>query len=238
MGAGYSSWEAERHALILSLLRKDFPGAARVLELGAAPGAQALGLAEAGYHVTAVDIGVASDAWEGAAEGTMAAEFAEAGIELVIWNLDETPYPLAGEDFDAVVMTEVFEHLREYPATALTEVYRILRPGGCLYFTTPNATYVGNRVRLARGQNIATPLRDWIDGVPLARHSREYTFREIDYLLRRAGLQPVLVMGRHLHITSGRTSRGAQVLKRVVDRIARLRPTMGPAIVVVARRPL
>lgn len=238
MSGGYNTGAAARYEMILSMLRKDIAAPARVVELGAAPGEQSIGLAQEGYEVTAVDIGVASDAWEGVAEGTMAARFASAGIDLVLWNLEEIPYPLADEAFDAVVMTEVFEHLREYPATSLVETRRILRPGGLLYFTTPNSAYIRNRVQLMLGRSVATKLSDWIGGLPFARHAREYTFDEVEHLIRHAGLEPILVTGRHLHVASGRTSLRSVVLKRVIDRIAQIRPSLGPSIVVVARRPL
>ncbi len=41
-------------------------------------------------------------------------------------------------EFDAVIMTEVYEHLRDYPVRSLEEANRVLRRGGHLYFTTPN----------------------------------------------------------------------------------------------------
>lgn len=234
---GYSAAESPRHALVLRLLREQCPPPARVVELGAAPGAQSIGLANAGYDVTAVDIGVASDAWEGAPEGTMVQLFQDAGIELVLWNLEKTPYPLPDETFDAVLLTEVFEHLREYPITSLHEAWRILKPGGCLYLTTPNAAYLRNRVQLLLGKSTASSLPDWIGGIPFARHAREYTFGEMRELLRLTGLEPVVMTSRHLHIGSGRQSAVARVGKQILDRIARARPTFGPAIVVVARRP-
>jgi SAM-dependent methyltransferase len=184
-----------------------------------------------------VDIGEQSDVWEGVAEGSMEAAFREEGVNLVLWNLEQTPYPLEAESFDAVVMTEVFEHLRDYPASSLVEVRRILRPDGRLYLTTPNAAYIGNRVRLALGKNVATPLNDWIGGVPFARHAREYTFDEMRILLRHAGLEPERMIGRHLHTRSGRTSPGAVCVKRAVNGLAALRPSLGPAVVAVARRP-
>jgi len=194
-------------------------------------------LAEAGYRVPAVDIGIASDAWEGAPEGTMAERFLEAGVELVVWDLEQTPYPLPDDTFDAVLLTEVFEHLREYPITSLHEARRVLRPGGCLYLTTPNAAYVRNRVQLLLGRSTATRLVDWIGGIPLARHAREYTFGEMRKLLQLADLEPVMVTSRHLHIGSGQQSTLARVGKLLLDRVARIRPTLGPAIVIVARRP-
>jgi len=45
-------------------------------------------------------------------------------------ELEDHPYPLADESFDGAVMTEVYEHLRDYPIRALEETRRILRPGG------------------------------------------------------------------------------------------------------------
>jgi SAM-dependent methyltransferase len=160
--------------------------------------------------------------------------FEEAGVQLVVWNLEEAPYPLDDESFDAVIMTEVFEHLREYPMRSLEEARRVLKPGGRVYFTTPNAAYVMNRLRLLTGSSVATPLRDWIAGVPHARHAREYTFPEILRLMQLARLRVVHVESRHFFTDVG--SRRQQNAKRIIDLVARVRPTMGPTIVVVAER--
>ena len=115
-----------------------------VCEFGAAPGDQIVEIAKAGYRATAVDIGIASDEWAGADERPDGRLLAERG-EPVEWNLEETPYPFDDATFDAVLMTEVYEHLRDYPIRSLQEAVRVLRPGGYLYFTTPNAAYIMNR---------------------------------------------------------------------------------------------
>ena len=81
----------------------------------------------------------------------MGAGIAEAGIDLLIWDLEKIPYPIADSSFDVVLLTEVFEHLREYPARTLAEGHRILRPGGLLVLSTPNSTYILNRLRLLCG---------------------------------------------------------------------------------------
>jgi SAM-dependent methyltransferase len=235
--ASYNAAAQARYDFVLALARADVAPPARVVELGAAPGEQSLRFARAGYDVTAVDLGIASDDWEGAPSGTMEQAFAHAGIELVLWDLDKQPYPLPDKSFDLVVMTEVLEHLREYPAHALAEVRRILRPGGRLYLTTPNAAYVRNRFRLVIGRSVMTPLHDWIGGLPHARHAREYTFAEVRELLVHAGLEPRLVTSRHFHIQSGRVSGAAVLGKRGLDMMARARPTLGPSIVAVSERP-
>lgn len=239
MATGNLSDEAvARYAYIQELLERDgVVPPASVIELGAAPGDQIADLSSRGFRATAVDIGMHSDQWGGGESGRMLDLFAKQNVEYVQWNLEETPYPLPDDSYDAVIMTEVYEHLREYPARSLLEVQRILRPGGRLYFTTPNSAYLMNRLRLALGRSVYTPLPDWIGGVPFARHVREYTFREMHELMEYASLDVVFSTSRHFQIHSGRaSSRAAVALKRGIDLLARVRPELGPIIVIVARK--
>jgi len=46
--------------------------------------------------------------------------------------------PVRTSSIDAVICSEVLEHVPE-PATALTEISRVLRTGGFLYLTVPQA---------------------------------------------------------------------------------------------------
>ena len=55
------------------------------------------------------------------------------------------PLPLPDAGWDVVLATEVIEHLPEHPRF-LQEVSRVLRPGGCFLFTTPNAHRLSARV--------------------------------------------------------------------------------------------
>ncbi len=236
-GSGNLAVEARaRYAYVRQLLAADFPAPGRVVELGSAPGTQVAELARAGYRATSVDIGSLADAWSGAADGTMRALLAAAGVVDVTWDLEQVPYPLEDRAYDAVVMTEVFEHLRDYPIRSLQEVHRILRPGGRLFFTTPNQAHLLNRLRLLGGRNTQTPLPDWVGGIPHARHAREYLFSEIDELMALADLRVVRRESRHFHVAAGRTSSAARIGKRAVALIARARPTLGPQIIVVAER--
>ncbi|MCG8402009.1 MAG: methyltransferase domain-containing protein [Firmicutes bacterium] len=50
--------------------------------------------------------------------------------------LDDLPF--ADASFDAVLSTQVLEHL-EYPRAAAKEMFRVLKPGGKLYLTAPMA---------------------------------------------------------------------------------------------------
>jgi SAM-dependent methyltransferase len=233
------TWSAaeERYAYVRRLLSTTRPPPADLVELGAAPGAQCIALASVGYRVTAVDLGEASDEWGDEASGSMASAFARAGVKLLLWDLDSTPYPLEDESFDLALMTEVLEHLREYPLQALAEVRRILRPGGLLVLTTPNAASLQNRLRLVFGKSVHTPLGDWMFGLPHARHAREYTATELRQLVIRAGLEVVHFDARHFYIRTGRQGRSAVAIKRALDVLARVRPSLGPGLVLLARRP-
>ena len=224
-----------RYDYVAAMLRKAQPAPAKVVELGAAPGDQIAQLARMGYDCVAVDIGLAADEWAHASAGRMVRLLEDAGVSLVSWDLEQVPYPLGDESFDAVVMTEVYEHLRDYPIRALEEVHRILRPGGYLYFTTPNAAYLRSRLTLLRGKSPATPLRDWIGGVPHARHAREYTFGEVHELLDRVGLTVVVSESHHFYRAEGGIP--GRLCKSGIERLARLRPTLGPSILIVAMKP-
>jgi SAM-dependent methyltransferase len=224
-----------RYAFLVGLLEERLDPPARIVELGAAPGDQIAALADRGYETTAVDIGVASDDWADGTEGRMVRMFAEHSVKYVEWDLEQVPYPLDDATFDGVVYTEVFEHLRDYPLRSLHEVVRILRPGGFLFFSTPNAAYLRNRVDLLRGRSVYTPLQDWIGGVIHARHAREYLFGEVDQALGMAGLDVVVRTSRHFHVEGG--SGPKRVVKRGLNELAKRRPTLGPQIVVVARKP-
>jgi SAM-dependent methyltransferase len=213
------------------------PPPAKVVELGSAPGHQIAQLARMGYEATSVDLGAAEDAWGSGGQGEFRRILTAAGVEHLEWDLESLPFPIEDGRFDMAVMTEVIEHLREYPVRSLAETRRILRTDGRLYLTTPNQAYILKRLRLFAGRNVQTPLYDWIGGMPHARHAREYLVSELRELVEAAGFEVVWIGGRHFHVQSGNQRWVAASGKKALGRLAATRPTLGPSVIVVARNP-
>ena len=60
-------------------------------------------------------------------------------------------FPFADAQFDVVVFSEVMEHLR-FPRRALGEIARVLKPGGRVVGSVPNAFRLRNRMKFLFGR--------------------------------------------------------------------------------------
>ena len=74
------------------------------------------------------------------------------GIETV-WHDADEPLPFANQSFDVVVVGELLEHLVD-PTGFVEEAWRVLRPGGILLGSIPNAFRLKNRLRFLAGRPI------------------------------------------------------------------------------------
>ena len=110
----------------------------RVLDLGCRSGALTRHFLE-GNSVVGLDVDPAA-----------LEKAAALGIEPVQANVEE-PLPFEDASFDVVVAGELFEHL-QFPDALVREVRRVLRPGGVLAGSVPNAFRVQSRLRFLRGR--------------------------------------------------------------------------------------
>ena len=95
-----------------------------------------------------------------------------------------------GENWDVVLCMEVIEHIADTDglhtewqgdgvAMMLSEAYRMLKPGGILFLTTPNAASI---TAICHALRLAPPM--------LYRpHVREYAPSELDEIVRAAGFE-------------------------------------------------
>ena len=161
-------WE-RRRSFLLSAVR---PGD-QVLDLGCGDASFTAAIAAAGAGVVGVD--VAEAALARARSRNPALAFTLAPID--------GPLPLEDASFDLVWASEVIEHVAD-TARWLSEITRVLRPGGRLLLTTPSH----GRVRLALEgvERLAPPLGD---------HLHLYTRSALRSLLEEFGFDQVQVRG-------------------------------------------
>lgn len=93
--------------------------------------------------------------------------------------------------FDVATSFDVLEHLPGNPKQHLTEIKRVLAPGGAVIAGAPNAAGFMHRVDLAlRGRHPYAHFEDWMRE-PYYEHFREYTPAEYRAILERTGFSVV-----------------------------------------------
>lgn len=100
----------------------------RVLDAGCGAGYGAAMLAQAGGRVTAIDADAGIVDWARQRYGTTGLDFAAMDVQRLAF---------AGDRFDLVVSLQVMEHIPD-TAAYLSELYRVLAPGGELILSTEN----------------------------------------------------------------------------------------------------
>jgi ubiquinone/menaquinone biosynthesis C-methylase UbiE len=101
-------------------------------------------------------------------------------------NLEETPLPIPDETFDYVLCCEVIEHMDVDPMFMLSEVNRVLKPGGTLIITTPNAVSTWAVTKILRGIEpyFYMQYRKYRDPW---RHNYEYSIHSLVAVMKAAG---------------------------------------------------
>ncbi|HTP21472.1 MAG TPA: methyltransferase domain-containing protein [Solirubrobacteraceae bacterium] len=133
----------------------------RALDIGCGVGEFTAAMADAGAHAIGVDVAEAA---------LRRAGVSHPGVEFELVPFDG-PLPFDDGSFDLVWASEVIEHVAD-TARWLSEVRRVLAPGGRLLITTPSH----GRLRVALGgvERFSEPLGD---------HLHLYTKRSLSALL-------------------------------------------------------
>lgn len=155
-----------------------------VLDFGAGNGAQTLELQKVGCRIVACDIDQAD-------LEVLSRYLKENRIETVApVHYDGSTLPFGDGHFDAVVSYAVLEHVQD-EAKALSEIHRVLKPGGDFLIAVPNKWWVfethGARLPLLPWNRV--PFFSWL---PRPLHSRFanariYRKKDIVALVRRHG---------------------------------------------------
>lgn len=163
---GYLSEQESRLAMGRRVVRKIAhwmpPG--RMLDLGCAAGYQLQAARELGWEV------------EGIEPSRWAIDHARRKYGITVHHGPVEAMGWPAERFDAIVMSDVIEHLHD-PRRTLQELHRLLKPGGVLYLTTPRFECLWSKI-----------LRDGWWGV-IPAHNFYFTARTLQELLDSTGFR-------------------------------------------------
>ncbi|MGA3074242.1 MAG: methyltransferase domain-containing protein [Bryobacteraceae bacterium] len=110
--------------------------------------------------------------------------------EIDLFNAEKDPFPYPDGHFATVLCCELIEHLTEDPMHLMSEINRIVKPGGHLVLTTPNIGSLRGIAAILEGYHpgvFTAYIRPRADGEVEARHNREYAPKEIERLLLNSG---------------------------------------------------
>jgi SAM-dependent methyltransferase len=101
-------------------------------------------------------------------------------------NLETTPIPAEDESFDYILCSEIIEHMEQDPMFMMSELNRVLKPGGLLVLTTPNIASSSGISRMLKGIDPYFYMQYRKAGT-LDRHNYEYTVFSLSKVLQSAG---------------------------------------------------
>jgi SAM-dependent methyltransferase len=101
------------------------------------------------------------------------------------------PLPFPDSRFLILTFSEVLEHLPpDRLPFVLSELARVLRPGGLLLISSPNQASLENRLQLLRGRSILAMPEPLLSAHDIFGHIRLYTAPEMESAVTRLGFSP------------------------------------------------
>ncbi len=212
----------QRRALRTMFLGDAKPG--RLLEVGSGAGRFLHRMHRAGWRVQGTDI-------DPAVADRVRRRY---GLSVDIGSLAELRYP--AESYDAVAMSQTLEHLHD-PCALLEECRRVLRPGGRLVLTTPNAQARAHRLYGRRWRGLEPP-----------RHLHIFTPEALERCVRTCGFEVLRVetlsteSAGIYRASAASVAEPARVLRSWCSRQAehrenRRRPGVGQDILLIGAKP-
>lgn len=214
----YGAGQSIRLAYDVDLIRQFVPISHSILEVGSIPLFLTSALQESGYCVEGVDI----------EPHRFSKAIASHGFTVHAANVETDRLPIADAAVDCVIFNEIFEHLRINIIYTLSELIRVIKPGGIIMLSTPNLRSLKNLYGLAVKNYVFSIHGPYAKLATLGHmgHVRLYTSKEVGEFLRTMGLE-----------TEATIFRGAyspQSWKRLIWNIA---APFKPIFSIIARKP-
>lgn len=207
----------------------------RVLEISSFLGVVDIALAKIGFEVYTYDI---PEFQNNSKLNELYSKFnvhPSSGYLKDVWQ-NGLPYP--DNHFEAVILSEVIEHLNFNPLPVLQEINRILKKDGILYITTPNQVNLINRIKIILGRSIRNSISDSVTQLDQTKHTicgihwREYTLEELIQLLKIMGF--TITTYTYSHMAKTHTS---PFIKKIFYAISSLLfPKLADSITIISKK--
>ncbi|WP_255100531.1 methyltransferase domain-containing protein [Synechococcus sp. L2F] len=136
------------------------------------------------------------------AMGKLLPDVEQTGVNGVNYELDDYAHLYGESSFDICLNMEVLEHLIFDPAHMVWSMNRMLKTGGLLFLSTPNAVAMTNALHWMNGDS-PTLWNQVIPGKPYyERHNRDWTPSEVVRLLEENGFTVLNVYTRDFYSSS------------------------------------
>jgi 2-polyprenyl-6-hydroxyphenyl methylase/3-demethylubiquinone-9 3-methyltransferase len=179
---GYFAEHRARYLRTLARIMAVAPAGGRALDVGSHFLHQTSALSLLGLEAHGMDVSVFS------ASDLAKSRAARHGIRNHAVDDFQSGAFLPGMDdaFDLVVFTEIMEHITFNPVLFWRRIYQILKTGGLIYVTTPNALTLWKILAVIKNaltlRGAGLPMHRILDTVTYGHHWKEYTGRELrDY---------------------------------------------------------
>lgn len=180
----YFNFHQGRFARFGAFLTREFPNREanrqlKVLDIGSHYLVNAMMLSAQGFEVHGMDV---STFWEMDFVRERGEKFR---IQPIIENdLAAMPTFQGMENqYDLVVFTEIMEHITFNPVSFWKTIYQLLKPGGKIYISTPNALALANWMRGVKNlftfKSMGISVDDILSKVTYGHHWKEYSAAEI-----------------------------------------------------------
>ncbi|WP_165393263.1 class I SAM-dependent methyltransferase [Rivibacter subsaxonicus] len=226
----YLQGQITRYMRAAARIAEVCPAGGKVLDIGSHYLHQSVLLRELGYEVVGMDIGLFAEA------GFVVERARRHDIQNFAVNAIESGEFLPGLEgqFDLIVFTEILEHITFNPVRFWARVYELLKPGGVIYLSTPNAlrpaAFVRQLLDLLRLRGIGIGLDEIMGSVTYGHHWKEYSAWEIRRYF--ALLSPDFDVGIRWYSSESPDARGVKaLLKRAIAKVPMFRSDIEAVIV-------
>lgn len=205
----------------------------RVLEIGSHYLHTSILLASRGFQVDAMDV---AEFWDLPFVKARGEKF---GLNPIVNNeLSKLErFAEVVDRYDLVVFTEIMEHITFNPIVFWKRIYQLLKPGGMIYISTPNAFALPNYIRNLKNailmRSIGITVDDILSKVTYGHHWKEYSAKEIRGYFQ--ALSPDFEVEIHPYHYKNHELKSPYLMFKLLSRIGNTTKTFADDLEVVVR---